>query len=181
MAEATAFEVDDLIEVMGIADSDRMLSFIVRGDPPSQQRHKFAWKGILGGWMTRRQPIVFDPSSKLKMIYATKVRDAMGEIGLTYPYFLAHSAGDQAGLVLDITFLVERPPSHFSSPLQVELRKSAPQYPRQKDIDNMLKFTMDALQHVVYHNDISIRRIIAEKAYTQQGGGCTKLVFKPYA
>jgi Holliday junction resolvase RusA-like endonuclease len=39
------------------------------------------------------------------------------------------------------------------------------QYPSSKDIDNMIKFIMDALHGITYANDICVVRLTATKAF----------------
>jgi Holliday junction resolvase RusA-like endonuclease len=38
-------------------------------------------------------------------------------------------------------------------------------YPMKKDIDNLLKFVMDAMHNVVYSNDKSVVRVITSKKF----------------
>jgi hypothetical protein len=177
------FEVEDLMEVVGPGNNtiDRTLSFTVTGDPPSQARHRISWKGV-GKWKNRTTPVIYDPSAPMKTQYAERVSQELRDLGLTLPYFTATGGSpknnqEDNGLIMEAMFCLQRPPSHYDR--QGSLLSDVPKYPRHRDIDNMLKFAMDALQHVVYHNDACIRYIIIDKEYSKEAG-FTKLAFKPF-
>jgi hypothetical protein len=170
-----AFKVRDLIAMEGPGVNEKSISFIVLGNPEVQQRSKIVWKGLVNGaWPNRNTPIIHDPSSALKKAHAQKVRAAMVEMGLTFPFFpIAGSGADDPGLVMEAAFYMERPPSHYNGD---GLRRDAPQYPKKKDVDNLEKFVLDALHYVVYNNDNCIRQTKTEKRYSSSGA-FTKLTF----
>ena len=178
METATAvpdFEVEDLMVVTGGTGGVTTLSFIVKGEPPVQKRHKIAWKGLIT-WKNRNEPIIFDPSAKFKKKYAAQVREAMVAMALTPPFFASGYNDD--GLVMELHFFLERPKSHYNV-LGNRLKAAAPKYPKGKDVDNMEKFVSDALHGVVYNNDNIIRKSQTEKAFSK-GAGFTKVVFRNY-
>jgi Holliday junction resolvase RusA-like endonuclease len=41
-------------------------------------------------------------------------------------------------------------------------------YPKKKDIDNLVKFLLDAMNKVVYHDDSAITKLIAEKLFVAE-------------
>jgi hypothetical protein len=47
------------------------------------------------------------------------------------------------------------------------LRPTAQAFPRKKDVDNMLKFVMDALQGVFYTNNMTITTVTVTKTFPQ--------------
>jgi hypothetical protein len=175
---APDFHVEDLMVISGGAPEAgrRTLSFTVMGEPPVQKRHKIAWKGLIGGWVSRRKPIIYDPSASLKKQYAEQVREAMVAMGLTPPFFAAGYNDD--GLIMELHFFLGRPASHYNV-LGNRVKAAAPKYPKGKDVDNMEKFVADALHGVVYNNDNIIRKSTTEKGYSE-GAGFTKLVFRDY-
>jgi Holliday junction resolvase RusA-like endonuclease len=61
-------------------------------------------------------------------------------------------------LKVDVTFYCKRPMSHkrFRHP---------PTYPRRGDLDNMIKFVLDALNKKLYLDDSQIVSITANKCY----------------
>jgi hypothetical protein len=175
------FQVEGLVAADGLTAADHnSLSFTILGNPRAQERHR------IKRLHTIKVPLFYDPSSNLKKAYAIKVREALVEMGLTHlPYFTPQNAPpgpsreEMVGLMAQIHFLVPRPVSHFWPNSRI-LKPSAPLYPRQKDIDNMLKFTLDALQGVVYKNDTSIRSVAMGKDYTLAEVGSTTIFIKEF-
>lgn len=173
------YEVEDFMEVSdGLNGGQKTLSFTVQGEPPIQKRHRFAWHRVLQRTVAgKRHPIVFDPSAKQKKLYAASVENAMEEFGLTtsLPYF-SDQIAEEKGLNLWVHFNLIRPLSHYDQ--SGNLLPSAPTYPRKKDIDNLLKFLMDAMEKLLYKNDSVIRIIVAKKSYTKHRKPFTKVVIK---
>ena len=84
--------------------------------------------------LVNNRVVVYDPSSPKKRACRNAISNALAEIGVsTTPVFATN-------LSLKVTV-------HF----HVSNRK--------KDIDNMLKFVLDAMQHVVYGNDDTIHYV----------------------
>ena len=133
------------------------LELTIYGDPPAQQRHRIAWKKR--AMKGRRFPWVYDPSAGIKLEYKQKVREALLDFGVySLPFFTPNGPPTREttdGLNAKMKFFLSRPPSHFLS--TGGLREDAPHYPRGKDIDNLEKFAMDALQGIIYLNDASIK------------------------
>jgi Holliday junction resolvase RusA-like endonuclease len=80
---------------------------------------------------------VYDPDQREKRAYRRAIRQAMAQLGITdFPFF------ERRVLKLNVTF---------------GLSNNA------KDVDNLLKFVMDALESVVYDNDAWIVDVHAKK------------------
>ena len=141
--------IDSMMEVDGPDPDEKQLTFIIEGEPKVQERHRIAWKGILGAWRRSRRisPIIYDPSIKEKKSLFLAVKAAMQEIEITsFPYFNANEP-----LVLELTFLFENKPNQL--------------FPKKKDLDNMVKYIMDAMSGLLYHNDTVIVNLAAQKAF----------------
>jgi hypothetical protein len=185
--EQDEFEAIDVMEVYGTGETDKTIMFSVVGMPPIQQRQRFAWKGGAGrmfGWrhsstprVGRSEPIVFDPSARLKTLYADAVIKGMGELELTtsLPYFSSAST-KEFGVDFFVSFAIPRPTSHFTT--MGILKTGAPHFPSKKDLDNLVKFVFDALEMIIYKNDSCIRYIGAEKIYATDNVGSTKFAVK---
>jgi Holliday junction resolvase RusA-like endonuclease len=158
--QQAGWRVEPMVEVLGRAGSS--LSFTMIGDPPVQRRPRIAWRGLLGGiWRMNRRllgprsmPIIYDPSAVDKARYSAAVVAALAELGLSddLPYFR-----EGVPLKLEVKFLCPRPIHAVQA------------FPTRKDLDNMVKFVMDACHDVLYTNDTVIVKITAEKAFPPVG------------
>jgi Holliday junction resolvase RusA-like endonuclease len=84
---------------------------------------------------------IYDPSARSKRAFKRAMRQALQELGIVaFPIFLPTSH-----LKLKATFFLSN---------------------EGKDVDNMLKYLMDALQSVVYGNDAGIYDIETKKVKT---------------
>ena len=155
-----------MMEIAGADPLDKALSFVVIGDPPVQKRHRIAWRHMFGcnsKKSRRRNPIIYDPSAREKVAFRSALRVAMEEITIaTFPYF---SAEEPLILIVEFGFVS----THVFQP-----------FPRRKDLDNLVKFVMDACHDVLYDNDNVIVRIVAEKSFVPAGtaGASTKVEFR---
>ncbi len=141
--------IDSMMEVDGPDVDETQLTFIIEGEPKVQERHRIAWKGILGAWRRKKRasPIIYDPSAKDKRDLRLAVKAAMQEIEITsFPYYNADEP-----LVLELFFFFEVRPNQV--------------FPKKKDLDNMVKYIMDALTGVIYPNDTAIVSLAAEKTF----------------
>lgn len=145
--------VEDMMIMRRPTGDDTAISFSVGGDPPVQKRHKIAWKGILGGWKesSRRIPIIYDPSSKEKKQLAAAVKAALQDLEVGgFPFF----TNPDTKLTLELTFFfADRPAQPF---------------PKKKDINNLVKFVMDAMNGILYCDDRAIVRVTAEKTFATE-------------
>jgi Holliday junction resolvase RusA-like endonuclease len=82
-------------------------------------------------------PVVYDPSARWKQDYTDAAKEALKDLDVEdFPIF------KHTRLMVLVSF---------------EIRNQA------KDIDNLLKFILDALQDIVYDNDRNIYKVIACK------------------
>jgi Holliday junction resolvase RusA-like endonuclease len=153
----------DFMEVL--SPTERLLSFVVLGDPPTQQRHRMAFRRAPATNM-RMMPHIYDPSARAKIHYAAMVRAAMYSYGLTRPYFT-----EEEPLTLEVVFVLPRRRQDLVRRWgRTSLTSTAQTFPRRKDIDNMLKFLMDALQGELYHDDVTITKVILSKMFAENPG-----------
>jgi Holliday junction resolvase RusA-like endonuclease len=144
--------VDSMMEVVGPEANKRAISFVIEGEAEVQQRHRIAWKGMLGAWerSKRRTPVIYDSSSKQKKALHKAVKEEMEEIGISsIPYF---NLGEP--LALELTFL-----------FQSKASKNPQPFPKKKDLDNMVKYFMDAMNGLLYHDDTVIVCLVAKKVF----------------
>jgi Holliday junction resolvase RusA-like endonuclease len=143
----------DLMEVQTVSGCS--VSFTILGDPPTQQRHRMAF---LRG---RSRPHFYDPSGDGKRLYASLVRNSFLEYGLSTPYF-----SPEEPIVLRLLCVLPRRQQDLArAGGRTVLTRFAQVFPRNKDVDNLLKFVMDALQGVVYRNDQTITTVIVTKTF----------------
>jgi Holliday junction resolvase RusA-like endonuclease len=89
------------------------------------------------------RPVLYDPSQAMKRAYRTACARALMEVGITYfPFF------PRRNLHLKVLFFIHN---------------------QAKDLDNLLKFVMDALEKVVFGNDrviweATIKTVAVEKS-----------------
>jgi Holliday junction resolvase RusA-like endonuclease len=89
---------------------------------------------------------------KKKRHYATMVSDAMVDYGINQHYF----AVDEP-IALEVLFVLSRCRQDLVRQGGKTLHAPTAQtFPRAKDLDNMSKFLMDALQEGLFNNDVTI-------------------------
>jgi Holliday junction resolvase RusA-like endonuclease len=147
------FVADDMVACTNAGT--RSISFVVKGSPAVQGRNIIAWKG-------RFQPILFDPSSSNKIRFRDTVRQQMQAIGLPAENFFS----DPTAIRMKVKFVLPRRRKDvILRPSPPHLAANALSFPRGKDVDNLLKFVMDALEQTLYANDTNIVRVGVEKCY----------------
>jgi Holliday junction resolvase RusA-like endonuclease len=102
-----------------------------------------------------RAPLIYDPSQQLKRAYQGAVIQSLAQLGLcNFPIF-----PDQRYLKLGISvvFYVHN---------------------MNKDIYNLLKFVLDALQGAIYANDRVIWEVMAKKVHVTNDNQFTQLVIE---
>ena len=132
----TSVRVIDILTME--SEFEQTVKFEVIADLQAQERPRIVWKG-------RAFPRFYDPSAKAKTLWSQALKKALDEIdmGSTLPLF----GGDGQ-----------------NNPIQVHLTFIWP-HPDKKDLDNMVKFVLDAYEGVLYPNDKKIYEITAKKAY----------------
>ena len=94
---------------------------------------------------------MYDPNSLIKVKFRAAVKKTFDDLKFTYPLF-------QVALKIQVTF-------HISN--------------MAKDVDNLLKFVLDALQTIVYNDDRSVQKITAEKHHSPDRG-YTTIAVEPF-
>ena len=147
------FVADDMVACTNAGA--RSISFVVKGSPAVQSRNIIAWKG-------RARPILFDPSSSSKLLYRDAVREQMKAVGLPAENYFK----DTTAIRMKVKFVLPRRRKDvILRPSPPHLAATALSFPRGKDVDNLLKFVMDALEQTLYANDTNIVRVGVEKCY----------------
>jgi Holliday junction resolvase RusA-like endonuclease len=96
--------------------------------------------------------VVYDPTQDEKVAFKKSVRDAIAKVGATFPLF-----ENDVKLKVTVTFHV------------TDMRK---------DIDNLLKFMLNALATVMYNNDNMICSVVATKIMATRSFGRTEFMVK---
>ena len=120
---------------------------VVSFEPTSlkRHRHRMMGSGIIG---------TYDPSQKDKREFVQRI-----------PNLPELDARFSCPLKCDLTFFCKRPKAHFNAAL-TGLKDSAPKFnTNHKDLDNMVKFVLDALNGVLYVDDRQIVDIHCAKVY----------------
>ena len=141
----------------------RSMSFQVLGNPLPQLRMKFG----LGRY--------HDPSGRLKTNFSTCTSDVLTYMGVLFrPFFPLNI---QVGI--KIVYVIERPKYHFTSNdrnngvVREEYRsRNIGPFNRQGDVDNYVKFTLDAIsRRVVLTNDKQVVHVEATKMFESSNEG----------
>jgi Holliday junction resolvase RusA-like endonuclease len=96
--------------------------------------------------------VVYDPAQQEKLAFKRIVRGAILEVGAMFPLFK-----NDVKLKVTVTFRV--------TDMQI-------------DIDNLLKFLLDALTTVMYNNNNMINLVVATKIMATRGFKCTEFMVK---
>jgi Holliday junction resolvase RusA-like endonuclease len=117
-------------------------------EPVSLKRHRHRLKGG-----------TYDPSKKEKDEFV-KVIGGLPEEKMTNP------------IKCHLQFYCKRPKNHYKTGKKSnELKDSAPKYnTNSKDLDNMVKFVLDALNDKLYVDDCQIIEITCSKLYSEGDG-----------
>jgi len=99
----------------------------------------------------------YDPSKKDKVDFLKSVMTQLPKAPLT------------SSILIRIDFYFKRPKSHFTS--KGELSRFAPrEYTKKPDIDNLIKFVLDALNGHLYVDDAQVISLAARKLYAENDG-----------
>ena len=120
----------------------------IQFEPVSLKRHRHRLKGG-----------TYDPSKKDKDEFVKVIGD-LPEEKMTKP------------LRCKLNFFCKRPKNHFKTGKKSnELKDTAPKYnTNNKDLDNMVKFVLDALNDKLYTDDCLVVEINCIKAYSNTNG-----------
>jgi Holliday junction resolvase RusA-like endonuclease len=153
------------VDMFKVEDSKgTTLSFVVTGDPPVQERGEMNWKN-------GDRPTIYNPSSAAKKRYGMVVKQVMVDIGsANFPYL----SGIQP-VTLETKFFLPRCKQDYrvQGTLDVVLGTGpnfvltdrAQLYPQCKDVDNLLKFAMDALEKIVNKDNNSVVSSLSSKHF----------------
>ena len=121
----------------------------VEGNPCSQKRHRHAKRG--------RRIITYDPSSEDKKKFKTQVQSKIKGRPLKKP------------LGLSVCFYIRRPKKHYrTGKFSHLLKKNSPKICIQKpDIDNLIKFVLDACNDLLWEDDKLIYEIESRKVFSE--------------
>ncbi len=125
------------------------IQFIVRGNPQPQLRHR-----------SRKNSIhTYDPSKKKKAEFLLKART---DWSMPYPFI--------EPLTMKLVFYCEYLSlHHVGGNKNKPLKSPVPQHHiKTPDIDNLIKFVLDALNGYYYDDDKQIWKIEAEKRYGEK-------------
>jgi Holliday junction resolvase RusA-like endonuclease len=156
-------------EFSAYPDGHKMLTFTVVGDFPAYERVRVNCKNKRA----------FDPASKKKKNFAKELKEAFEDASIP---LLPFAPDEKKGLVLTATFGLPRNKGDFrvkgGKPTNV-LKDSAQAVPLKKDVDNMVKFLMDAVNHAVYDNDNVVVELHVKKEFLtdEYGNGMTFVKF----
>ena len=125
-----------------------MFEKTVNFEPVSLKRHRHRLKGG-----------TYDPSKKEKDEFVKAVGD-LPENKMINP------------IKCELQFFCKRPKNHYKTGKKSnELKDSAPKYnTNNKDLDNMVKFILDALNDKLYKDDCQIIEINCKKMYSDKEG-----------
>ena len=140
---------NDLDMIITSDDGDRVesVSFSVPGAPKCQNGWKVRWRGL-------RFPIIYDPKRQEKLHLKQQIRLAIADLlGMPQPY---------------TPFGVFK-----TNMIVVFYMKTA----TAKDLDNMLKFLLDALKGVIYQDDRFIFKLSVSKEVANANDGQYTSVF----
>lgn len=129
-----------------------LVSFCIQGKPIALKRHR----STRGGHM-------YDPSAKDKQEFMVKAREYYPSTPITGP------------LIVELKFIMPRPKSHFRTGKYAgQLKTSAPvHHTKTPDLDNLVKFSLDAMNKVFYVDDSQVLEIYTSKQYSETTDGYT--------
>ena len=136
--------------------------FRVEGNPSSQLRYN---RGKAGN--------AYDPSKKAKTQFRSKVESMLGLSGSNQPLFPSHVL-----LSITLVFRMRRPNNHFVGRQRDSTKLSSGAPPpfvvTKCDVDNLLKFVMDAMNMLIYADDKQVAAVHMFRLYDCDGSckGC---------
>ncbi len=143
MASSIVPEITDVLMAKATVGTWRTISFTALAESPVQEAHRVSNWGF--------HPHIYDPSSHNKIRWRGALREALVDCRLTtvtQPFF-----------------------SLQDGPLKCELdfyfvKRNNEVIPGRKDVDNMVKFILDAFEGPLYENDNAIVELTATKKFS---------------
>ena len=128
------------------------ITLTIPGKPMPQKRHRSA----RGGWM-------YDPSKKDKESFLLKCGAQWNLVDL---FFMTGKEPIKIKLKFYCPYMVKH---HLSNSRHKPLKKTLPDRQIDKpDLDNLIKFVLDALNGYYYNDDKQVYKIEAEKRYSEK-------------
>jgi Holliday junction resolvase RusA-like endonuclease len=121
----------------------------IKGEPKPQGRHRYSKRG--------RKIITYDPSSKEKKAFGEKVKQQY------------KGNPKKNKLSVSIIFNMKRPKIHYRTGKYAhKLKKDSPIMVTNKpDIDNLIKFVLDACNKILWEDDKIICEVQCRKIYSE--------------
>lgn len=123
------------------------IDFYINGNPKPLKRHRIT-----------RGNRIYDPSSVDKKEWMKEAKDFCPEIPLDCP------------ITVELEFVMKRPKSHYGTGRNSgKLKNSSPkEHLKTPDLDNLVKFVLDAMNGHFYKDDSRITKIICSKKYNDE-------------
>ncbi|CAB9531671.1 expressed unknown protein [Seminavis robusta] len=158
----------EVIDLVGEEDSPHMrVSFEVPGKPLPEKRMR------MGRWG------LYHPGSKEKAAFRKTVQELVPatQHGAVFP--------TGTPVTMEVHFWMRRPNSDFKASRRLIgiLKNSVPFVrPIVPDIDNLLKFVLDGMNRLVYHDDSQVVKIVVLKLLDNEGSceGRTQIDVYPF-
>jgi Holliday junction resolvase RusA-like endonuclease len=136
-------------------------TFTVRGEPKALKRHRTFFKNGVR--------INVDPSKGDKADFIAQI--------------IQNAPKDQirGAIEINMAFYFLRPKSHFGTGKNTErIKESAPAYKTTTpDLDNLIKFVLDAMNGIVFYDDSQITSLTAGKYYDRNcAKTCIEIISK---
>jgi Holliday junction resolvase RusA-like endonuclease len=137
--------------------SESNCAFTIDGNPSPQCRYGLG-----------RRKIPFDPCKEKKRLFKAAAKEKLSFGNTKKPLFEAGKF-----LAMTVVFKMKRPKSHFiSNNRHGSLKANAPNsllVAKKVDVDNLVKFVMDALVKLLYDDDKQIAAVHAFRMYDNVG------------
>lgn len=166
MQAVEANDDDSIIDVW----SSSACTFTVEGNPSPQRRYDIGWTGK-----------AFDPSKKKKLTFRSNIKVKLSLSDDQQPLFPKHTF-----LSMTVLFRMRRPNNHFVGNKRecLTLKSDAPSpllVAKKCDVDNLLKFVMDAATNVLYEDDTQVAAVHAFRLYDSEDAceGSTTVRLEP--
>ncbi len=155
-----------------VQNNIRLIQFSVTGKPPVQQRPRVnLWRNSRSKTVVKNsmRPFFYDPSREVKRQWSAGLSDALKAQNISIPLFGSNPYTDLP-LTLEVQFYLPRPLSDYNKKKKKLFSKENAWHlwPATKDLDNMLKFLMDAMQGITYVNDNSVCSITCIKQFVDE-------------
>ena len=162
---ALVFNFSDFVHIADANGRALSISFTSSARQPVQQRPKFFHRRVTGGG----QPVMYDPSGCAKTDWRIEATNFFVGHGVAGTVFPTDSVEASLGICLTLNFYVTRCQAdyHVVGGVRV-LRADAQRFPHGRDLDNLIKFLMDAMQPIIFENDNCITALHSKKLFVPE-------------